>query len=324
MEYGIDFNRELNPPGETSGDSFEHPSFFNFNQAGEVLNLSDHDATEEFRKVWDLVVRVRNFAGNHGTGYVYRFGGSFAVLTNNHVVVNDDITVQLNDNIIRQTKVQFFHDDSSRESVICNGLELLSTYPFRQFVRTLDFVLFLIESPPSSVLHYFIPTITENSQRADIADCPIEYASTMIDPDFGLSSTRITMIGHPRGGKKKFSCGHLLHYSIQPHPGTPLRKYKLASRPGNSGSPVFVSAGFQTDSLLFGKFPFLLHVGNELGIRHYKGIDDWIHATLPFIVTPSNDNLASMHWTLGILFSFCICFGAMIFTLIIFFLFLNK
>jgi len=46
--------------------------------------------------------------------------------------------------------------------------------------------------------------------------------------------TKIFMIGHPKGGKKKVSFGSLLDVKEQPFPSKPVRQYLIPSRQGNS------------------------------------------------------------------------------------------
>ena len=115
----------------------------------------------------------------------------------------------------------------------------------------------------------------EQIPRVGVADNPAPFMNAMPN-DFTVDGrTALLMIGHPRGGFKKLSFGNLLTLANQPFPDSAVREYNMDSRPGNSGSPVFVRVGFKRQRAgVFGPYPLLLHFGNRVGLLFREAIAD--------------------------------------------------
>jgi len=267
----LGFPQESDPPGEAGGDAFAHPDFYDLNQIQQRLQLTN-EQFQEFHRRWDAVVRIET-PGGWGTGYLYQTPNGRAIMTNSHVV---------EDHLVTDIIVHFFAEHGE-QPILCQGTQRMAESPPVAHAddRNLDFYFFEFQLPANDSQRNRILDVIcdrwEESARVQIAENPGELIGLM-PQDFTVNGqTALVMIGHPRGGLKKLSIGHLLNQNQQPFSASSIRQYFMKSRPGNSGSPVFVHVGFKNDRI-FAPYPLLLHFRNQLGLLFQEGIADVIRA----------------------------------------------
>ena len=264
---------EADPPNEGQGEEFEHQDFFDLNDVQEQLGLTDEQFEQFQYRAWDPVVCIETPTGR-GSGYLFRtpLPAGRAVMTNSHVIGNHPVT---------WVTVTFFAELGT-QSVTCRGTRRIAeSFPVSAGDDgNHDFYFFEFELPDDPLQRNRVEQVLANVweeqiPRVDAAETPAPFVNFMPD-DFTVEGrTALLMIGHPRGGLKKLSFGNLLTLANQPFPDSAVRVYHMNSRPGNSGSPVFVRVGFQRQHAgIFGPWPLLLHFRNGFGMRYREAIAD--------------------------------------------------